>query len=53
MKKGNVRKKYKDHLITFRINSQTYEKLQSVANSVQCSISEILRDAIKIFLSDK
>lgn len=53
IKKTNVRKKYKDHSLTFRITPQTYTLLQSAADNAQCSISEILRDAVKKFLSDK
>jgi uncharacterized protein (DUF1778 family) len=53
IKKTNIRKKYKDHSLTFRITSQTYTLLQSAADNAQCSISEILRDAVKKILSDK
>lgn len=43
----------KENLITFRVNAQTYQKLQMSADKYQCSVSEVIREAIKKFLPDK
>ena len=53
MEKNAAKKRHKENVITFRVNTQTYNKLQEKADETQCSVSEIIRDAIKIFLTEK
>ena len=53
MEKTVSKKRHKENVITFRVNAQTYNKLLEKADETQCSVSEVIRDAIKIFLTEK